>query len=165
MVLDAEKLGVLKPGDTIVEATSGNTGIALALAASIRGYKTIVTLPEKMSAEKGNTLKGLGAKIIRTPNEAAFDDPKSHISISHKLRDEDGCILLDQYSNPSNPIAHYDQLAEEILYQCDGKIDAIVIGTGTGGTMTGVSRRIKEKSPNTFMVGADPYGSILAMPQ
>ena len=112
MVLDAEKLGVLKPGDTIVEATSGNAGIALALAASIRGYKTIVTMPEKMSTEKVNTLKGLGAKIIRTPNEAGFDDPRSHISISHKLRDENGCILLNQYTNPSNPIAHYDQLAE-----------------------------------------------------
>ena len=117
-----------------------------------------------MSAEKVNLLKGLGAKIIRTPNEAAFDDPRSHISISHKLRDE-GCILLDQYSNPSNPIAHYDQLAEEILYQCEGKVDAIVIGTGTGGTMCGVSRKIKEKLPETLMVGADPYGSILAMPQ
>lgn len=103
MVLDAEKRGVLKPGDTIVEATSGNTGIGIALAAAIRGYKCIITLPEKMSAEKANVLKGLGAIVIRTPTEAAFDSPESHIGVSLKCKAE-GAILLDQYCNPSNPI-------------------------------------------------------------
>lgn len=103
MVLDAEKRGVLKAGDTIVEATSGNTGIGIALASAVRGYECIITLPEKMSAEKANVLKGLGAKVIRTPTEAAFDAPESHIGVSLKCRDE-GAILLDQYCNPSNPI-------------------------------------------------------------
>lgn len=103
MVLDAEKRGALKPGSTIVEATSGNTGIGIALASAVRGYECVITLPEKMSTEKANVLKGLGAKVIRTPTEASFDSPESHIGISLKLRDE-GAILLDQYSNPSNPI-------------------------------------------------------------
>lgn len=116
-----------------------------------------------MSTEKANVLKGLGAKVIRTPTEAAFDSPESHIGISQKLRDE-GAILLDQYSNPSNPIAHYDQLAEEILYQCDGKVDAIIVGVGTGGTIAGIARKIKERDPNILIVGADPFGSVLAIP-
>lgn len=107
MVLDAEKRGVLKPGDTIVEATSGNTGIGIALASAVRDYGCIITLPEKMSAEKANVLKGLGAKVIRTPTEAAFDAPESHIGVSLKCRDE-GAILLDQYCNPSNPIGKTD---------------------------------------------------------
>lgn len=103
MVIDAEKRGVLKPGDTIVEATSGNTGIGIALASAVKGYKCIITLPEKMSSEKANVLKGLGAHVIRTPTEASFDSPESHIGISLKLKEE-GAVLLDQYSNPSNPI-------------------------------------------------------------
>jgi cystathionine beta-synthase len=103
MVLDAEKSGVLKAGDTIVEATSGNTGIGIALASAVRGYKCVITLPEKMSAEKANVLKGLGAHVIRTPTEAAYDAPESHIGISLQYRDN-GAILLDQYCNPSNPI-------------------------------------------------------------
>lgn len=116
-----------------------------------------------MSAEKANVLKGLGAKVIRTPTEAAFDAPESHIGVSLKCRDE-GAILLDQYCNPSNPIAHYDQLAEQILYQTDGQVDAVIIGVGTGGTIAGVARKIKEKSPHTQIVGGDPIGSILALP-
>ena len=103
MVLDGEKRGLLKPGDTIVEATSGNAGIGLALAATVRGYECVICMPEKMSAEKANVLKGLGAKIIRTPTEASFDAPESHLGISKKLASE-GCVLLDQYSNPSNPL-------------------------------------------------------------
>lgn len=165
MVLDAEKRGILKPGSKIIEATSGNTGIGLALASAVKGYECIICMPEKMSAEKANVLKGLGAKIIRTPNEAAFDAPESHLSISKGYHDRGEAILLDQYTNPSNPIAHYDQLAQEIIYQCDGKIDAVVIGVGTGGTMTGIARKIRERLPNVLLVGADPYGSILAMPQ
>lgn len=104
MVLDAEKQGVLKPGSVIVEATSGNTGIGIALACAVRGYECVITLPEKMSSEKANVLKGLGATVIRTPTEAAYYAPESHIGISLKKRDEEGCILLDQYCNPSNPI-------------------------------------------------------------
>lgn len=118
-----------------------------------------------MSAEKANVLRGLGARIIRTPNEASFDAPESHLSISKKIHESGEAILLDQYCNPSNPIAHYDQLAEEIVYQCDGNIDAVIVGVGTGGQMTGIARKIKEKVPSAILVGADPFGSILAMPQ
>ena len=118
-----------------------------------------------MSAEKVNVLKGLGAKIIRTPNECSFDHPNSHISVTQRMAKEEGYIMLDQYCNPGNPLAHYDQLAEEILYQCEGQVDAVVVGVGTGGTIAGISRKVKEKSPNTQIVGVDPYGSILAMPQ
>lgn len=144
MVLDAMKKGLLKPGCKIVEATSGNTGIGLALASAVNGFECIICMPEKMSAEKANVLKGLGAKIIRTPTEAGSFSPESHLGVSKRICEEDPtAILLDQYTNPSNPIAHYDQLAEEILYQCDGKVDAVVIGTGTGGTMTGVAKKVK----------------------
>jgi cystathionine beta-synthase len=104
MVVDAEKSGRLKKGDTIIEATSGNTGIGLSLAAATKGYEIIITLPEKMSNEKVDVLKGLGAKIIRTPTEAAFDAPESHIGIARHIRDTQGAILLDQYANPSNPL-------------------------------------------------------------
>ena len=103
MVLDGEKRGLLKPGDTIVEATSGNAGIGLALAAAVRGYECTICMPEKMSAEKANVLRGLGAKIIRTPTELSFESPDSHLGISKRLASE-GCVLLDQYCNPSNPI-------------------------------------------------------------
>lgn len=104
MVLDAEKRGLLKPGSKIVEATSGNTGIGLALASAVKGYECIICMPEKMSAEKANVLRGLGARIIRTPNEASFDAPESHLSISKKIHESGEAILLDQYCNPSNPI-------------------------------------------------------------
>lgn len=165
MVVDAEKTGRLKKGDVIVEATSGNTGIGLSLAAAVRGYQMIITLPEKMSNEKVDVLKGLGAKVIRTPTEAASESPESNIGVAKHIRDTQGAILLDQYSNPSNPLAHYDATAEEILYQCDGKVDAVVVSVGTGGVITGIARKIKEKSPKTLIVGIDPHGSILAMPQ
>lgn len=165
MVLDAEKQGRLKPGDTIIEPTSGNTGIGLALAAAIRGYRAIITLPEKMSTEKVDVLKALGAEIIRTPTEAAFDSPDSHISVAERLmKTIPNSHILDQYANPSNPIAHYEGTAEEIWEQCDGRIDAVVMGTGTGGTLTGVGRRLKELDPNIRVVAVDPFGSILAQP-
>ena len=165
MFEDAEKSGRIKPGQTIIEPTSGNTGIGLALAAAVKGYKMIVTMPEKMSAEKVNVLKGLGAEIVRTPNEAAFDSPESHIGVAKRLEKEiDDAVILDQYGNPSNPLAHYDHTAEEILWQCDGKIDALVIAAGTGGTLSGTARKIKEKVPSCVIVGVDPVGSILAEP-
>jgi len=165
MIEDAEKSGRLKPGDTIIEATSGNTGIGLALACAIKGYRCIITLPEKMSNEKVNILKALGAEIIRTPTEAAWDSPESHIGVAKKLQSEiPNSHIMDQYGNPSNPFVHYEETAEEILYQCDGKLDMIVLTVGTGGTITGIGRKIKEKCPNCIVVGVDPHGSILARP-
>jgi cystathionine beta-synthase len=166
MVEDAEKSGRIKAGDVLIEPTSGNTGIGLALAAAIKGYKMIITLPEKMSKEKVDILKGLGAEIIRTPTEAAWDSPESHIGVARRLNKEiPNSHILDQYSNPSNPLAHYDGTAEELIYQTDGKIDYVVISAGTGGTLTGVARKLKEKIPHVKVVGVDPHGSILAQPE
>ncbi|MEM1025784.1 MAG: cystathionine beta-synthase [Myxococcota bacterium] len=163
MLLEAEKAGRIKPGDTLIEPTSGNTGIGLALAAAIRGYRMIITMPEKMSREKQVVLEALGAEIIRTPTEAAFDSPESHISVAQQLQ---GIIpnshILDQYGNPDNPMAHYEGTAEEILEQTGGKLDYFVAGAGTGGTITGVGKRLKEAIPGVKIVGADPVGSILA---
>jgi len=166
MVIDAEDQGRIKPGDTLIEPTSGNTGIGLALAAALRGYKMIITLPEKMSQEKVNVLKALGAQIIRTPTEAAFDSPESHIGVAKRLNKEiPNSHILDQYANPSNPLAHYDGTAEEILEATQGKLDMVVVGAGTGGTITGVAKKIKEKLPHVKIVGVDPMGSILALPE
>ncbi|XP_062906266.1 cystathionine beta-synthase a isoform X1 [Mobula hypostoma] len=163
MVEDAERMGILKPGDTIIEPTSGNTGIGLALAAAVKGYRCIIVLPEKMSSEKVDVLRALGAEIIRTPTQASFDSPESHIGVAWRLKNEipNSCIL-DQYRNPSNPLVHYDETAEEILSQCDGKVDMLVAGAGTGGTITGIARKLKEKCPNCQIIGVDPEGSILA---
>ena len=166
MIEDAERSGRIKPGDTLIEPTSGNTGIGLALAAALKGYKMIITLPEKMSQEKVSVLKALGAQIIRTPTEAAWDSPESHIGVATRLnREIPNSHILDQYSNPGNPLAHYDQTAEELLDQCDGRIDAVVMGAGTGGTVAGVGRKLKEKLPSCQIVAADPHGSILALPE
>ncbi|OQS00937.1 cystathionine beta-synthase [Thraustotheca clavata] len=166
MVEDAEASGRIKPGDTLIEPTSGNTGIGLALAAAIKGYRCIITLPEKMSAEKVNVLKALGAEIIRTPTEAAWDSPESHIGVAKRLNQEiKNSHILDQYTNPSNPNAHYYGTAEELLYQCDNKIDMIVMSAGTGGTISGIARKLKERLPNVIVVGVDPVGSILAQPE
>jgi len=165
MIVDAERSGRIKPGDTLIEPTSGNTGIGLALAAAVKGYKMIITLPEKMSQEKVDVLKALGAQIIRTPTEAAFDSPESHIGVAKKLNAQiPNSHILDQYANPSNPLAHYDGTAEEIYEQCEGKLDAIVISAGTGGTLTGIARKLKEKIPNLKVIAVDPHGSILAQP-
>lgn len=165
MVEDAMASGRIKPGDTLIEPTSGNTGIGLALAAAIYGFRMIITLPEKMSNEKVDVLKALGAEIIRTPTEAAFDSPESHISVAQRLNKEiENSHILDQYANPSNPLAHYDGTAEEILSACGGQVDMLVVGAGTGGTITGTGKKIKEKCPNCIVVGVDPVGSILALP-
>ena len=163
MVADAEKSGRIKRGDTLIEPTSGNTGIGIALAGAVLGYKVIITLPEKMSREKQVVLEALGAKIIRTPTEAAWDAPESHIGVAKKLQKEiPNSHILDQYANPSNPNVHYDETAKEILEDMGGKIDMVVMGAGTGGTLTGVAKRIKEVCPKVVIVGADPEGSILA---
>jgi cystathionine beta-synthase len=126
MILDAEASGRIRPGDTLIEPTSGNTGIGLALAAAIKGYRLIIVLPEKMSKEKVDVLKALGSEIVRTPTEAAHDAPDSHISVAKRLQSEiPNSHILDQYSNKSNPNAHYYGTAEEIWKQCDGKVDMV----------------------------------------
>jgi cystathionine beta-synthase len=165
MLLDAEKSGRIKPGDTLIEPTSGNTGIGLALAAAVKGYRVIITMPEKMSHEKQVVLEALGAEIIRTPTEAAWDSPESHIGVAKRLRDAiPNSHILDQYSNPSNYLAHEEGTGVEILAQTGGKLDAVVLTAGTGGTLTGVARAIKKVAPHVQIVGVDPEGSILAGP-
>ncbi len=166
MILDAEKSGRIKRGDTLIEATSGNTGIGMALAGASLGYKIVITMPEKMSKEKQVVLEALGAEIIRTPTEAAWDDPESHIEIAKKLQKEiPNAHILDQYSNMSNPEAHYFGTGQEILDDLDNNVDMVVIGVGTGGTLSGIAKKIKEKCPNAIIVGADPEGSLLAGPE
>ena len=162
MIEQAEKKGDIKPGDTLIEPTSGNTGIGLALAAAVKGYKMIITMPEKMSKEKEVVLKALGAEIVRTPTEAAWNDPESHIEIAKKLNKKiKNSHILDQYSNLNNPNAHYKYTAEEILNDFNNNLDMIVMGVGTGGTITGIAKKIKEKSKKTKIIGVDPLGSIL----
>ncbi|KAF2881622.1 hypothetical protein ILUMI_24565 [Ignelater luminosus] len=166
MVEDAEKKGLIKPGFTIIEPTSGNTGIGLAMASAVKGYRCIIVMPEKMSNEKVDVLRALGAEIIRTPTAAAFDSPEGLIAVSQKLQKQiPNSIVLDQYRNAGNPLAHYDSTAAEIYEQCEGKIDMAIIGAGTGGTVTGIGRRLKELCPNCIIVGMDPEGSILAEPE
>jgi cystathionine beta-synthase len=163
MVENAERQGVIKPGDTLIEPTSGNTGIGLALVGAIKGYQVIITMPEKMSQEKQVVLESLGARIIRTPTEAAWDHPDSHIQVANKLVKElPNAHILDQYKNLSNPEAHYKTTAQEILNSLENKVDMIVVGAGTGGTITGIAQKIKEVKPKCKIVGADPFGSILA---
>jgi len=165
MVVDAEKSGRIKPGDVLIEPTSGNTGIGLALAGAVKGYEVIITMPEKMSREKQVVLEALGAKIYRTPTEAAWDAYDSHISLAKRLNKEiPNSHILDQYSNPSNPGAHYEFTAEEILKDFKDDLNnlaMVVMGAGTGGTITGVARKLKEKLPHIKIIGADPVGSIL----
>jgi cystathionine beta-synthase len=145
MIEEAEKDGRIQPGDTLIEPTSGNTGIGLCMAGAIKGYKVIITMPMKMSGEKLNTMKALGAEILRTPTEAAWNAPDSHISLAAELASvSDNAHVLDQYLNAGNPLAHYEGTAEEILSQCNGKVDVVVISAGTGGTVTGIGRKLKE---------------------
>jgi cysteine synthase A len=166
MIEEAEKAGQIKPGDTLIEPTSGNTGIGMALVGAVKGYKIIITMPEKMSHEKQVTLEALGAKIYRTPTEAAWDSPESHISLAKRLQQEiPNSHILDQYGNSNNPGAHYTDTAQEILDDMDGQLDMVVIGAGTGGTITGVAKRLKEEMPHIKVIGVDPEGSILAGPE
>lgn len=162
MVAEAEKSGRIKPGDTLIEPTSGNTGIGIALAGAVKGYQVIITMPEKMSHEKQVVLEALGAKIYRTPTEAAWDAPDSHISLANDLNKKiPNSHILDQYANPENPHIHYETTAQEILDDLDGKVDMVVMGVGTGGTITGVAKRMKAHNPDIKIIGVDPYGSIL----
>ena len=166
MVLEAEKEGRIKPGYTLIEPTSGNTGIGLALMGAVRGYRTIITLPEKMSNEKVSVLKALGAEIVRTPTEAAWDAPESHIGVAKRLNAEiPNSVILDQYGNINNPLAHEFETGEEIWDQTGGRIDYLVAGAGTGGTITGIGKALKKHSKDVKVIGADPKGSILAVPE
>ena len=163
MLLEAEAEGRIQPGDTLIEPTSGNTGIGLALAAAVRGYRMIITMPEKMSHEKQVVLEALGAEIHRTPTEAAFDAPESHIGVARSLKKViPRADILDQYTNMDNPDVHYDDTAGEIIEAVDGKLDAFVATAGTGGTLAGVAKRIKKEIPGCRIVGVDPVGSILS---
>ena len=167
MVLEAERSGRIKPGDTLIEPTSGNTGIGMALAAAVRGYRMIITMPEKMSREKQVVLEALGAEIIRTPTEAAWDAPDSHIGVAKQLHSViPNSHILDQYSNPDNPNAHYFETAQEILDQTNGgEFDYLISTAGTGGTISGIARRFKDDGLDHIrIVGVDPVGSILAGP-
>ena len=162
MIEQAEKEGRIKPGDTLIEATSGNAGIGFALAGAVKGYKVVITMPAKMSREKEVILETLGAKIYRTPTEAKWDDPDSHISLAKRLQKEiPNAHILDQYSNPNNPIAHYAHTAQEILDDMGTDLAMAVMTVGTGGTITGVAKKLKEKIPHIQIIGVDPYGSIL----
>ncbi len=161
IIEDAEKKGLLKPGGTIVEATSGNTGMGLALAASVKGYKAIFVMPDKMSGEKIRALEALGAKVVVCPTAVEPEDPRSYYCVSRKLAEESpNCIYANQYHNPVNPQAHYDSTGPEIWEQTGGKIDALVVGMGTGGTISGMGKYLKEKKPDIKIIGADPVGSL-----
>lgn len=162
MIDEAEKSGLITPGDTLIEPSSGNTGIGLALAAAVKGYKLIITMPEKMSMEKEVVLEALGAKIIRTPTNVAHDSPKSLFGVAKRLHTEiPNSHILDQYSNNNNPDAHYNGTAQEILDEFSSDLAMVVISTGTGGTITGIAKKLKETIPDIKIIGIDPIGSIL----
>lgn len=161
MVEDAEKKGLLKPGGTIVEGTSGNTGMGLALAAIVKGYKLICVSTDKQSKEKFDVLRAMGAQVIVCPTDVPANDPKSYYSVSERLgRETSNSWYVNQYDNPSNSIAHYEQTGPEIWKQTDGKITHFVVGVGTGGTISGVGKYLKEKNPNIKIWGIDTYGSV-----
>jgi cystathionine beta-synthase len=162
MIEAAEREGKLRPGGTIVEPTSGNTGVGLAIAAAQKGYRCIFVMPDKMSQEKISTLRAYGAEVVITPTAVDHDSPESYYSVSDRLAEEiPGGFKPDQYSNQSNPEAHYRTTAPEIWEQTDGgEIDAIVVSVGTGGTISGIGRYFKERRPEVLIVGADPEGSV-----
>jgi cysteine synthase A len=162
MVQNAERSGRIKPGDTLIEPTSGNTGIGIALAGAVMGYNIVITMPNKMSHEKQDVLERLGATIYRTPTEAAWNDPESHISLAKRLQKEiPNAHILDQYANHDNPDAHYYGTAQEIIDDFGTDLDMVVAGVGTGGTITGIAKRLKENNPAIKIIGVDPIGSIL----
>jgi cystathionine beta-synthase len=161
MIEQAEREGKLRPGGTIVEPTSGNTGTGLAIVAALKGYRCIFTMPDKMSREKVSLLKAFGAEVIICPYAVEPESPESYYSVSDRLAEEiPGAYKPDQYRNEANPRAHYETTGPEIWEQTDGEIDSLVIAVGTGGTITGAARYLKEQSPELTIVGADPEGSI-----
>jgi len=161
MIEDAEADGRLKPGGTIIEGTSGNTGMGLALAAIVKGYKCIFVISDKQSKEKSDILRAVGAKVIVCPTDVEPTDPRSYYSVSKRLGEEiPNSWYVNQYDNPSNAIAHYEQTGPEIWEQTEGKITHFVVGVGTGGTISGVAKYLKEKNPNIKIWGIDTYGSV-----
>lgn len=162
IIEDGERSGQLKPGGTVVEATSGNTGVGLAIVCAMKGYKAIFVMPDKMSQEKIQLLRAFGSKVVITPTAVAPEDPRSYYSVAQRIVDETpNAILANQYHNPENPRSHYVTTGPEIWEQTMGKVTDVVIGLGTGGTMTGVGRYLKERDPRIRMVGVDTTGSIL----
>lgn len=158
---EAERSGQLKPGGTIVEATSGNTGAGLAMVAALRGYKCIFVLPDKQSEEKRAALRGWGARVVVTPTNVEPDDPRSYYKTAERLVEETpNSFYANQYHNPSNPEAHYNSTGPELYEQLDGKIDVFIGGLGTGGTITGIGKYLKEQRPDIRIVGVDPVGSL-----
>lgn len=163
MILDAEESGRLKPGDVLVEPTSGNTGMGLAMCAAAKGYDCIITMMEKMSQEKQDCLRGLGATVVRTPTEYPMDHLYGLFGIAFTLEKElaPRAHVLNQYTNVGNPISHYNETGQEIFDQCGGKLDYCFIGAGTGGTVTGIARKLKELDKNIKIIAIDPNGSVL----
>jgi cystathionine beta-synthase len=161
MIDRAEKLGELKPGGTVVEATSGNTGIGLALACAIRGYRSVFVMTDKCSQEKVHYLKALGADVIVVPAATKSDSPDHYVNLARRIAAETpNSILTNQYGNPANPEAHYRTTGPEIWEATEGKVTHFIAGMGTGGTISGTGRYLKEKNPNVRIIGADPYGSV-----
>jgi cystathionine beta-synthase len=162
IIEEAERTGRLKPGGTVVESTSGNTGVGLAIAAAIKGYKTVFVMPDKMSEEKIRVLRAYGARVVVTPTNVEPEDPRSYYSVAKQIvADTPNSILANQYHNPVNPQTHYETTGPEIWRQTAGQIDVFVCGMGTGGTITGVGKFLKEMNPKIQIVGVDPIGSIL----
>lgn len=162
MINEAEKQGAIKPGDTLIEATAGNTGLGLALVASQKGYRLKIVMPDKMSMEKEYNLKALGAEVIRTRSDVMKGHPEYYQDMAQRLAEENDWYYINQFANPANFKAHYETTGPEIWQQMQGKVDAVVVGVGSGGTVTGLGRYLKEQNPGLEMVLADPEGSILA---
>src|SRR5205085_1115375 len=161
MIEDAERRGLLKPGGTLVEPTSGNTGVGLAIAAAIKGYRLVCTMPDKMSQEKRDLLRAYGAEIVICPTAVPPESPESYYRVADRLaREIPNAFQPNQYYNPMNPEAHYRTTGPEIWEQTDGRITHFVSGVGTGGTVSGAGRYLKERSPGVVIVGADPDGAI-----
>ena len=162
MIEEAEKRGELKPGMTIVEATAGNTGLGLALVAARKGYRLILVLPDKMSQEKIFNLRAMGAEVVLTRSDVAKGHPEYYQDLGRRLAEEQGAYFINQFGNPDNPLAHERTTGPEILEQMDGKVDAIVLGVGSSGTVSGLSKYLTAHAPQVELVLADPVGSILA---
>ncbi|XP_071959615.1 cystathionine beta-synthase-like isoform X2 [Antedon mediterranea] len=164
MIEEAERDGKLKPGYTVIEPTSGNTGVSVALVCAVKGYRCIIVMPQRMSQEKADMITGLGAEIVRT-NGTSFEDDDSHFTVAKRLNKEiPNSIVLDQYTSSANGLEHYDSTAEEIWAQCGGNLSMVIAGSGTGGTLTGIGRKLKERNPNIKIIGVDPEGSLVALP-
>jgi cystathionine beta-synthase len=162
LVEAGEREGKLKPGGTIVEPTSGNTGVGLAMAAALKGYHLICTVLDKVPPEKIALLRAMGAEVISCPADVPADDPRSYYKVAERIRDEDGAYLPYQYYNQANPQAHYETTGPEVWRQTDGKITHWVVGIGTGGTISGSSKYLKEQNPDIRVVGVDTVGSVYA---